>query len=111
MLLRTFKSLARAGVIGIAAAAIVGGTSARAETDTVRLDFAYYNPVGLVLKDKGLLEEAFKDDGIAIEWVQSHGSNKALEFLNVGSLDFGSSAGAAALLARINGVPVNSIHV
>ncbi len=111
MLLRTIKSLSRASVIGIAAAAVVGSASARAETDTIRLDFAYYNPVSLVLKDKGLLEEAFKDDGIAIEWVQSHGSNKALEFLNAGSIDFGSSAGAAALLAKINGVPVNSIYV
>ena len=28
-------------------------------------------------------------DGISIRWVQSLGSNKALEFLNAGSLDFG----------------------
>jgi len=41
--------------------------------------------------------------------VQSAGSNKALEFLNAGSIDFGSTAGSAALVARINGNPIKSI--
>jgi sulfonate transport system substrate-binding protein len=39
------------------------------------------------------------------------GSNKALEFLNASSIDFGSTAGAAALLARLNGNPIKSIYV
>ena len=39
------------------------------------------------------------------------GSNKALEFLNAGSIDFGSTAGAAALIAKINGNPIKSIYV
>jgi sulfonate transport system substrate-binding protein len=43
--------------------------------------------------------------------VQTLGSNKALEFLNAGSIDFGSTAGAAALIARINGNPLRSIYV
>jgi sulfonate transport system substrate-binding protein len=43
--------------------------------------------------------------------VQTLGSNKALEFLNAGSLDFGSTAGSAALLAKINGNPIKSIYV
>jgi sulfonate transport system substrate-binding protein len=43
--------------------------------------------------------------------VQSAGSNKALEFLNAGSIDFGSTAGSAALVARINGNPIKSIYV
>lgn len=79
--------------------------------DTINIDFATYNPVSLLLKDKGWLEEEFKADGIAIRWVQSLGSNKALEFLNAGSLHFGSSAGAAALVSRINGNPVRSVYV
>ncbi len=81
-----------------------------ADVKEVRLDWATYNPVSLVLKDKGYLEEALKERGIAVRWVQSQGSNKALEFLNGGALDFGSSAGAAALLARINGNPVKAIY-
>ena len=46
-----------------------------------------------------------------MRWVQSAGSNKALEFLNAGSIDFGSTAGAAALIGRINGNPIKSIYV
>src|SRR6202035_40201 len=39
------------------------------------------------------------------------GSNKALEFLNAGSIDFGSTAGSAALLAEIKGNPIQAILV
>lgn len=77
----------------------------------IRIDWATYNPVSLVLKDKGLLEEEFKKDGITIRWVQSLGSNKALEFLNAGSIDFGSTAGAAALVGKINGNPIKTVYV
>jgi len=77
----------------------------------IRIDWATYNPVSLVLKDKGLLEKEFAKDGITIRWVQSAGSNKALEFLNASSIDFGSTAGSAALVAKINGNPIKSIYV
>ena len=77
----------------------------------IRIDWATYNPVSLVLKQKGLLEKEFAKDGITITWVQSAGSNKALEFLNAGSIDFGSTAGSAALVAKINGNPIKSIYV
>jgi len=43
--------------------------------------------------------------------VQTLGSNKALEFLSAGSIDFGSSAGSAALVSKINGNPIKSIYV
>jgi sulfonate transport system substrate-binding protein len=65
----------------------------------------------MLLKDKGLMEKEFAKDGIGIRWVQTLGSNKALEFLNAGSIDFGSTAGSAALLAKINGNPIKSIYV
>jgi sulfonate transport system substrate-binding protein len=77
----------------------------------IRIDWATYNPVSMVLKEKGLLEKEFAKDGISIRWVQTLGSNKALEFLNAGSIDFGSTAGSAALLAKINGNPIKSIYV
>src|SRR3569832_1989657 len=66
---------------------------------TINIDWATYNPVSMVLKDKGLLEKEFAKDGIGIRWVHTLGSNKALEFLNAGSIDFGSSAGSAALVS------------
>src|SRR6476659_812889 len=77
----------------------------------IRIDWATYNPVSMVLKEKQLLEKEFAKDGISIVWVQTLGSNKALEFLNAGSIDFGSTAGAAALVAKINGNPIKSIYV
>jgi sulfonate transport system substrate-binding protein len=77
----------------------------------IRIDFATYNPVSLVLKEQKLLEKAFEKDGISIRWVQTLGSNKALEFLNASSIDFGSTAGAAALVAKINGNPIKSVYV
>lgn len=79
--------------------------------DTIRVDYAYYNPVSLVLKQKGWLEEDLKKDQVKVEWVLSQGSNKALEFLNSRSLDFGSTAGAAALIGKANGNPIKSIYV
>ena len=75
------------------------------------IDWATYNPVSMLLKDRGLLEKEFAKDGISIRWVQTLGSNKALEFLSAGSIDFGSSAGAAALVSKINGNPIKSIYV
>jgi sulfonate transport system substrate-binding protein len=75
------------------------------------IDWATYNPVSMVLKDKGLLEKEFAKDGIGVRWVQTLGSNKALEFLSAGSIDFGSTAGAAALVGKINGNPIKSIYV
>lgn len=78
---------------------------------SITIDWATYNPVSMLLKDKGWLEQEFAQDGISIAWVQSLGSNKALEFLNAGSIDFGSSAGAAALISKINGNPIKSIYV
>src|SRR6266571_7539974 len=77
----------------------------------IRLDWATYNPVSMVLKQEGLLEKEFAKDGIAIRWVQTLGSNKALEFLSAGSIDFGSTAGSAALVSKINGNPIKSIYV
>jgi sulfonate transport system substrate-binding protein len=95
---------------GLFAAAAVP-SFASAQVKEIRIDWATYNPVSLVLKDQKLLEKEFEKDGITIRWVQSAGSNKALEFLNAGSLDFGSTAGAAALIGKINGNPIKSIYV
>ena len=91
--------------------AMPGAATAAEALKEIHIDWATYNPVSMVLKQNGLLEKEFAKDGIGIVWVQSAGSNKALEFLNAGSIDFGSTAGSAALVARINGNPIKSIYV
>ncbi len=93
------------------AAALLPAAAPAFALDELRVDWAFYNPVSLVLKDQKLLEKEFEADGTKVRWVQSAGSNKALEFLNAGSIDFGSSAGAAALIAKINGNPIKSIYI
>lgn len=75
------------------------------------LDYAFYSPTSLVLKEFGWAEEVFEEEGIEVEFVLSQGSNKALEFLNSGSADFSSSAGAAALMAKANGAPIESVYI
>jgi sulfonate transport system substrate-binding protein len=103
----------RLAIAGLAAASLVlaAGPSLAQAPKEVRIDYATYNPVSLVLKERGILEKALAPEGITVRWVQSAGSNKALEFLNAGSLDFGSTAGAAALIGKINGNPIKSIYV
>jgi sulfonate transport system substrate-binding protein len=96
----------------IAASTLMPGAAFAADAlKEIHIDWATYNPVSMILKQKGLLEKEFAKDGINVVWVQSAGSNKALEFLNAGSIDFGSTAGSAALVARINGNPIKSIYV
>ena len=95
----------------IATALAPFGANAADKPKEIVIDWATYNPVSMLLKDKGLLEKEFAKDGIAIRWVQTLGSNKALEFLSAGSIDFGSTAGAAALIGKINGNPIKSIYV
>ncbi|KJH70172.1 aliphatic sulfonate ABC transporter substrate-binding protein [Aliterella atlantica] len=97
-------------VVAIAFSSCTNTTKA-ATPDTIRLDYAYYNPVSLVLKEKGWLEQNLAKDKIKVEWVQSLGSNKALELLNSRSIDFGSTAGAAALIGKANGNPIKSVYV
>src|SRR5205085_12342160 len=86
-----------------------GGTAGA--IDKVRMDYATYNPVSLLLKEQGLLEKELAADKIAIEWTFSAGSNKALEGLEKNLIDFGSSAGAAAFMSRAGGLAIKSIYV
>lgn len=79
-------------------------------TSTLSIDWATYNPLSLVVKDQGLIEEAL-GDSVEVEWIQSAGSNKANELLRSGSIDVGSTAGSAALFARANGSPIQVIDI
>jgi sulfonate transport system substrate-binding protein len=98
--------LALLGLLSTAACQKAG-----AKPDVVKLDYATYNPVGLLLKEKGFLEEELAKEGVKVEWVKSLGSNKSLELLNSKSADFGSTAGAAAFIARANGNPIKAVYV
>jgi sulfonate transport system substrate-binding protein len=102
------RLLASALLIGLVPSASVNAADKPKE---IRIDWATYNPVSMLLKDKGFLEKEFAKDGISVRWVQTVSSSNALQFLNAGSIEFGSTAGSAALVGRINGNPVKSVYV
>ncbi|MBX8553163.1 aliphatic sulfonate ABC transporter substrate-binding protein [Pseudomonas cichorii] len=103
---RSLKLLACTGLMALAL-----NPSAHAENapEEVRLDYAYYSPVSLVLKHFGWVEKALPNSKVS--WVFSQGSNRSLEYLNSGGADFGSSASLSAVLARANGSPIKSVYV
>ncbi|RQP98068.1 aliphatic sulfonate ABC transporter substrate-binding protein [Burkholderia stagnalis] len=96
---------------GVALFAAVLATAHAATPPEIRVDYAYYSPESLVIKRFGWLEDEFRADRTPIKWVLSLGSNRALEYLNSGAVDFGSTAGLAAVLARANGNPIRAVYV
>ncbi len=110
-LLLTFKKIGLAISSGFLFLAVAGIAQSAEKLNELRLDYAYYSPPSLILKHFGWAEEEFKGDAIAVKWLFSAGSNRALEYLNSGSADFASTAGLASVLSRTNGNPVKGIYV
>lgn len=81
--------------------------SAAART-RLAIDFATYNPLSLLLKEAGYLEQALAGAGVEVKWLPSKSSSHAIAQLYDGTLDVGSTAGAASLLARMRGIPLQS---
>ena len=91
----------------VGAVSACGSNTGKTAAKDIRLDYAYYNPLSLVVRDQRLLES----HGYNVTWLLSAGSNKANEGLRSQALDFGSTAGSAALVARANGTPIKIIDV
>jgi len=68
------------------AAGCLGGASSGSRTVTV--DYAYYNPVSLVLRENGWVEEEFNDTDADVNWVLSLGSNEANQYSQSGEAEF-----------------------
>jgi len=99
--------------LALMAGATLLAATVQAETGPteVRLDFAFYSPPSLVIRKFGWAEQEFAKSNTKVRWVQSAGSNRALEFLAADAVDFGSTAGLAAVLSRANGNPIKTIFV
>ncbi len=116
---RETKALSRLrGRVGwgcLVLALILLTTQARADNDTpapalkLHIDYAGFNPLSLVLKDKQWVEQAV-GAGVTVEWVRSSTTNRALDMLRTRSLDLGSSAGSTTLLQRANGNNVRIVY-
>ncbi len=100
---------ARAACLIVAALLVLVVGAVLAEPPAaIGISYAYYDPLSLVLKEKSFLQDAL-GPAVRIDWVLSQGSNKALEFLRGNSIQFGQTAGSAALLGRANLTPVQVI--
>jgi sulfonate transport system substrate-binding protein len=108
---RTARPIALTAALAMVLTACGSGSAESSSVDTLTLDWATYNPLSLIIMEEGWLEEALADEGVEVEWVQSAGSNRANEGLRAGALDIGSTAGSAALLARSNGSPIQTISL
>ncbi len=109
--LRSFLAITVFGIILLLAVGCSSDTEAEGKPSEIRLDYAYYSPTSIVLKEFEWAEEAFAEEDIEVSWELSQGSNKAIEYLNSDSVDFGSTAGAAALIAKSNEVPLENVYV
>jgi hypothetical protein len=116
--MRSTSLLSAAASILVVSSLILTGCGRSGATDLadgvpsqITLDYAYYSPISLVVKHFEWLEEEFGEDGTRIRWVHSLGSNRANEYSQSGTAQFASTAGVAALLARANGVPIQSVYV
>ncbi len=110
------RTLAGAVALGLALSACASGEGpaedASGEGATrLGVDYAYWNPLSLVVRDQACLENALTDQGVTVEWVLSTGSNKANENLNAEVIDIGSTAGVASFVARANGAAIKTIGV
>ena len=79
--------------------------------EAIRLDYATYNPVSLVLKEKGWMEEEFAKDNIKVQCALSLGSHKAIQLLNSTVVDFASTAGGSSLIARSKNSLIKGIYI
>jgi sulfonate transport system substrate-binding protein len=84
-----------------------GSNAGNTAAKDIHLDYAYYSPLSLVVREQHLLENR----GYNVTWVLSAGSNKANEGLRSKALDVGSTAGSAALVARANGSPIKAVDL
>ncbi len=107
--MKPVRRLAAAAILALGAAAGTGPACA-GPVASLSLSYAYYDPLSLVLKEKSFLQDAV-GPGTTVNWVLSQGSNKALEFLRGNSIQFGQTAGSAALLGRTNATPIQVIAV
>ncbi|WP_022882048.1 aliphatic sulfonate ABC transporter substrate-binding protein [Gryllotalpicola ginsengisoli] len=100
-----------AGEDAASSASDPSGAAGSTHGGTLTIDYATYNPLSLVIKQEGWLEDALKKQDITVKWVQSTGSSQANQLLRSGSGDVASSAGSAAVLNRANGSPIKVVDV
>lgn len=92
------KSLVLSSVV--AGAMMMSGCDKKeAETVTLNIGFQKYGLLPII-KERGILETALKDQGVNVKWVEFPAGPQLLEGLNVGSVVFGESGEAPPIFAQ-----------
>lgn len=113
---RTFTAITALAGLTVLGATLSGCVSGEGSSDagggsqTLSLDYSYWNPLSLVVRDQKCIENTL-GEGSTVNWVLSTGSNKANENLNAEVIDIGSTAGVASFVARANGAAIKTIGV
>ncbi len=100
---RSVLGLALAGSASLAAWPALTPRSARAQGGEVRIGYQKGSANLLVLKSKGLLEEALSGSGVTVTWTEFPAGVVLLEALNAGSLDFGTTGAPPPIFAQAAG--------
>ena len=78
----------------------------------IHVDWATYNPVSMLLKDKGFLEKEFAKDGIEVVWVKTVVFQQCACSSSTPARSTSARPPAPPLSsARINGNPIKSVYV
>jgi sulfonate transport system substrate-binding protein len=88
-----------------AAAASIAATRVDAGEKTLKVGYQKYGTL-ILLKGKGLLEQALQPIGYGVKWFEFAAGPQLLEALNVGSIDFGSTGEAPPIFAQAAGAPL-----
>ncbi|NHQ59034.1 aliphatic sulfonate ABC transporter substrate-binding protein [Chlorobium sp. BLA1] len=77
----------------------------------LKVDYANFNAISLVLKKFGWLEKEFQRDNLPVRWVFSEGSNQGLENLATGGVDIASTSAVASVLGKAKGRPIKAVYI
>jgi sulfonate transport system substrate-binding protein len=96
---------------GIALAA-TGPTLGQSTPKSVRVTYvtAPFNVPTIIARKRGILDKAFRDDGIQVEHPEITSGAQQIQAIAAGAVDIASVlGGASAILGRVNGVPVKVV--
>ncbi|NTW69993.1 MAG: aliphatic sulfonate ABC transporter substrate-binding protein [Chlorobiaceae bacterium] len=77
----------------------------------LKIDYADFNAISLVLKKFGWLEKEFQSDNLPVRWVFSEGSNQGLDNLASGGVDMASTSAVASVLGKAKGRPIKAVYI
>ncbi|OTG88258.1 sulfonate ABC transporter substrate-binding protein [Acinetobacter sp. ANC 4558] len=85
----------------IVASAMILSACGKKESESITLNIGFQKYGILpIVKERGVLENALKEQGVNIKWVEFPAGPQLLEGLNVGSVSFGESGEAPPIFAQ-----------